>query len=285
MQVATTSKPFYKVLYVQVLIAVVIGILLGHFYPSLGEQMQPLATAFINLVKMIIAPVIFCTVVTGIAGVQSLEKTGRVGAKALGYFIVFSTLALIVGLIVGNLVQPGAGLHANVATLNAKDVATVQGYATKAHDQSVTGFLLNIIPTSVVGAFASGDILQVLFFSVLFGIGLALMGEKGRPLTASIQRIAGAIFKVVHIVMKAAPIGAFGGMAYTIGKFGLGALVSLGWLVGTFYLTSLIFVLGVLGLVARFNGFSVLKLIRYIKDELLLVLGTSSSESALPALM
>jgi aerobic C4-dicarboxylate transport protein len=278
-------KPWYRVLYVQVLIAVLIGIVLGHFSPSLGEQMQPLATAFINLVKMIIAPVIFCTVVTGIASVQSLEKTGRVGAKALGYFIVFSTLALIVGLIIGNLVQPGAGLHANVGALNAKDVATVQGYATKAHEQSVTGFLLNIIPTTVVGAFASGDILQVLFFSVLFGVGLALMGERGRPLTDMIGRVSGAIFGVVHIVMKVAPIGAFGGMAYTIGKFGLGALVSLGWLIGTFYLTSLIFVLGVLGLVCRANGFSILKLIRYIKDELLLVLGTSSSESALPALM
>jgi aerobic C4-dicarboxylate transport protein len=288
MPVATPGappKPWYRVLYVQVLVAVLIGILLGHFYPALGEQMQPLATAFINLVKMVIAPVIFCTVVTGIAGVQSLEKTGRVGAKALGYFIVFSTLALIVGLIIGNLIQPGAGLHANVSALNAKDVATVQGYATKAHEQSITGFLLNIIPTTVVGAFASGDILQVLFFSVLFGVGLALMGERGRPLTDMIGRVSGAIFGVVHIVMKVAPIGAFGGMAYTIGKFGLGALVSLGWLIGTFYLTSLVFVLGILGLVCRANGFSVLKLIRYIKDELLLVLGTSSSESALPALM
>jgi aerobic C4-dicarboxylate transport protein len=278
-------KPWYRVLYVQVLIAVLIGILLGHFAPSLGEQMQPLATAFINLVKMIIAPVIFCTVVTGIGGVQSLEKTGRVGVKALAYFLFFSTLALIVGLIIANVVQPGAGLHANIASLNAKDVATVQGYATKAHEQTVMAFLMNIIPTTVVGAFASGDILQVLFFSVLFGVGLALMGERGRPLTNMIGLVSGAIFGVVHIVMKVAPLGAFGGMAYTIGKFGLGALVSLGWLIGTFYLTSLIFVLGVLGVVCRLNGFSILRLIRYIKDELLLVLGTSSSESALPAVM
>src|SRR4051812_37391961 len=203
-------KPWYRVLYVQVLIAVFIGILLGHFYPTLGEQMQPLATAFINLVKMIIAPVIFCTVVTGIGGGQSLEKTGRVGVKALAYFLFFSTLALIVGLIIANLVQPGAGLHANVATLNAKDVATVQSYATKAHEQTVMAFLMNIIPTTVVGAFASGDILQVLFFSVLFGVGLALMGERGRPLTHMIGLVSGAIFGVVHIVMKVAPIGAFG---------------------------------------------------------------------------
>ncbi len=279
------AKPFYKILYVQVLIAVIIGVLLGYFRPDLGEQMQPLATAFINLVKMIIAPVIFCTVVTGIGGVQSLEKTGRVGAKALGYFIVFSTLALIVGLIIGNIVQPGAGLHADITKLNPKDVATVQSYVSKAHDQTITGFLINIIPSTVVGAFASGDILQVLFFSVLFGIGLALLGDTGKPVTDLIYRISKIFFNIVHIVMKVAPLGAFGGMAFTIGKFGIGSLLQLGMLVGTFYLTSIIFVVVVLGAVARFNGFSVLKLVRYIKDELLLVLGTSSSESALPALM
>jgi len=281
----TARRPFYSILYIQVLVAVVIGVLLGYFYPSLGEQMQPLASAFINLVKMVIAPVIFCTVVTGIGGVTNLEKTGRVGAKALIYFLFFSTLALIVGLIIAHILQPGAGLHADITKLNPKDVATVKGYVNKAHDQTITGFLMNIIPTTVVGAFSSGDILQVLFFSVLFGVGLALLGEEGKPVTDFITRVSHVFFKVVHIVMKVAPIGAFGGMAFTIGKFGIGSLVQLGMLVGTFYLTSLVFIVVVLGAVARYNGFSVIKLVRYIKDELLLVLGTSSSESALPALM
>ncbi len=276
------KKPFYKVLYVQVLFAVAAGILLGHFYPQLGEQMKPLGDAFIRLVKMIIAPVIFLTVVSGIAGMTNLEKVGRVGAKALCYFVVFSTLALIVGLIVANLLHPGSGLHIDPKSLDMKSVAS---FAAKAHDQTIMGFLINIIPETVVGAFASGEILQVLFFSVLFGFGLAFMGDHGKPVLDFIKVASEAIFGVVNIIMKVAPIGAFGAMAFTIGKYGIGSVKNLFFLVGAFYLTSAIFVLGVLGLVARYNGFSVIKLIRYIKEELLLVLGTSSSESALPSLL
>jgi aerobic C4-dicarboxylate transport protein len=248
----------------------------------MAEKMKPLGDGFVKLIKMLIAPIIFCTVVLGIAGMDNMKKVGKTGGLALLYFEAMTTLALVVSLVVVNLLRPGSGMHVNVATLDTKNI---QAYVGPGKLASTPEFLMNVIPSSVVDAFAKGDVLQVLFFSVLFGIGLALMGERGRPLTDMIGRVSGAIFGVVHIVMKVAPIGAFGGMAYTIGKFGLGALVSLGWLIGTFYLTSLVFVLGILGLVCRANGFSVLKLIRYIKDELLLVLGTSSSESALPALM
>lgn len=279
---AGQRRPFYKVLYVQVLFAVAAGILLGHFSPQFGADLKPLGDAFIKLVKMIIAPVIFLTVVTGIAGSGSLSKVGRVGAKAFVYFLIFSTLALIVGLIVANIVQPGHGLHIDPATLDGKAVAD---YAQKAHEQSLVGFLLNIIPSTAVGAFASGEILQVLFFSVLFGVGLALAGEKGRPVTEFLKSVTAAVFAMVNVLMKAAPVGAFGAMAFTIGKYGIGSIANLALLVGTFYFTSFLFVVGVLGLVARANGFSILKLLRYIKGELLLVLGTSSSESALPAVM
>ncbi len=279
---AQPHKPFYKVLYVQVLCAVAAGILLGHFFPQVGEQMKPLGDAFIKLVKMIIAPVIFLTVVSGIAGMTNLEKVGRVGIKALGYFLAFSTLALFVGLVIANLLQPGAGLHIDPKSLDIKSVAS---FASKAHDQSVTGFLMNIIPETVVGAFASGEILQVLLFSVLFGFGLAFMGDHGKPVLDFFKIASEAIFGVVNIIMKVAPIGAFGAMAFTIGKYGIGSIKNLFFLVGAFYLTSTIFVVGVLGMVARYNGFSVIKLIRYIKEELLLVLGTSSSESALPSLL
>ncbi|MER9296362.1 dicarboxylate/amino acid:cation symporter [Mesorhizobium sp. M0621] len=275
-------KPFYAQLYVQVLVAITVGILLGHFYPSVGESMKPLGDAFIKLVKMIIAPVIFLTVTTGIAGMSDLQKVGRVAGKAMLYFLTFSTLALIIGLVVANVVQPGAGFNIDPATL---DVSTVNTYAAKAHDQSVTGFLMNIIPTTIVGAFADGDILQVLFFSVLFGIALALVGDKGTPVLNFLQALTTPIFKLVSVLMKAAPIGAFGAMAFTIGKYGIGAVINLAMLVGTFYVTSFLFVFIVLGAVCRYNGFSILSLIRYIKEELLLVLGTSSSEAALPSLM
>ncbi|MBQ0707272.1 MULTISPECIES: dicarboxylate/amino acid:cation symporter [unclassified Ochrobactrum] len=274
--------PFYKHLYVQVLVAIAAGILLGHFYPELGTQLKPLGDAFIKLVKMIIAPVIFLTVTTGIAGMTDMKKVGRVAGKAMIYFLTFSTLALIVGLIVANVVQPGAGMHIDPASLDPKAVAN---YAAKAHEQTITGFLSNIIPTTIVGAFADGDILQVLFFSVLFGIALALVGDKGKPVTDFLHVLTAPVFKLVAILMKAAPIGAFGAMAFTIGKYGIGSIANLALLIGTFYLTSLLFVLVVLGAVARYNGFSILALIRYIKEELLLVLGTSSSEAALPALM
>jgi aerobic C4-dicarboxylate transport protein len=275
-------QPFYKHLYVQVLTAIVAGILLGHFYPEIGAQLKPLGDAFIKLVKMIIAPVIFLTVATGIAGMTDMKKVGRVAGKAMLYFFTFSTLALIVGLVVANVVQPGAGMHIDPATLDAAAVAT---YTEKAHDSSITGFLMNIIPTTIVGAFADGDILQVLFFSILFGISLALVGERGKPVTDFLQAVIAPVFKLVAILMKAAPIGAFGAMAFTIGKYGIGSVTNLAMLIGTFYLTSFLFVAVILGAVCRYNGFSILALIRYIKEELLLVLGTSSSEAALPGLM
>jgi aerobic C4-dicarboxylate transport protein len=274
--------PLYRHLYFQVLAAIVAGILLGHFDPSVGAAMKPFGDAFIKLVKMVITPVIFLTVATGIAGVADLKRVGRVAGKAMIYFLTFSTLALIIGLIISNVVQPGAGMHINPATLDAKAAAA---YAAKAHDASIIGFLMDIIPNTIVGAFAKGDILQVLFFSVLFGIALAMAGERGKPIVDFLQALTNPVFRLVAILMKAAPIGAFGAMAFTIGKYGIGSIANLAFLIGTFYLTSLLFVLGVLGAVARYNGFSILALIRYIKEELLLVLGTSSSEAALPALM
>ncbi|MFS8049795.1 dicarboxylate/amino acid:cation symporter [Rhizobium sp. BR 314] len=274
--------PFYRHLYVQVLTAIAAGVLLGHYYPQFGASLQPLGDAFIKLVRMVIAPVIFLTVTTGIAGMSDLKKFGRVVGKSFIYFLTFSTLALIVGLIVSNVVQPGAGMHINPATLDTK---AVNNYAAQAHDATVVGFLMNIIPDTIVGAFAKGDILQVLFFSVIFGIALGAAGERGRPVADFLQALTTPIFRMVALLMKFAPIGAFGAMAFTIGKYGIGTIANLAFLIGTFYATSLLFVLVVLGAVARYNGFSILALIRYIKEELLLVLGTSSSEAALPGLM
>ncbi|EGP44678.1 dicarboxylate/amino acid:cation symporter [Achromobacter insuavis] len=273
---------FYQILYVQVLFAIVIGILLGYFKPDLGQAMQPLGDGFIKLVKMIIAPVIFLTVATGIAAMSDLKKVGRVAGKAMLYFLVFSTLALIVGMVVSHIVQPGAGMHINPATLDQK---AVSGYVAKAHDSTITGFLLNVIPTTIFSPFVGGDILQVLFVAVLFGIALAQVGERGKPVLDFLTALAQPIFKLVAILMKAAPIGAFGAMAFTIGKYGIKSIINLAMLVGTFYATAVLFVVVVLGLVARYNGFSILKLVRYIREELLLVLGTSSSEAALPTLM
>ncbi|PZQ51256.1 MAG: C4-dicarboxylate transporter DctA [Rhodovulum sulfidophilum] len=274
--------PLYKQLYVQVLVAIALGITVGHFWPDLGASLKPFGDAFIKLVKMIIAPVIFLTVTTGIAGMSDLKKVGRVAGKAFAYFFTFSTLALIIGLIVGNVLQPGAGLNIDPASLNG---AAVADYAAKAHDTTITGFLMGIIPPTMVGAFADGDILQVLFIAILFGISLALVGERGAPVLNLLQALTEPMFKLVAILMKAAPIGAFGAMAFTIGKYGIGAVINLAFLVATFYVTAFLFVFVVLGLVARANGFSILKLIRYLKEELLLVLGTSSSEAALPSLM
>jgi aerobic C4-dicarboxylate transport protein len=265
-----------------VLIAVTIGVLVGALFPHVGESLKPLGDGFIKLVKMIIAPVIFCTVVTGIGGLTSLKKVGSVGAKALLYFLVVSSLALVVGLIVANGVHPGSGLHIDPATLDRSAVAQ---YQTKAAEQGVVPFLLHVIPDTAVGAFVSGEILQVLLFSVLFGFGLAMLGPRGKTVYNLISDVAAVIFGIVHIIMKVAPLGAFGAMAFTVGKYGIGSLANLAGLVACFYLTSLIFVVVVLGLIARAGGFSIFKLIRYIKGELLLVLGTSSSESALPLLM
>lgn len=276
------KKPFYKVLYIQVLFAIVCGVLLGAFYPELGTKMKPLGDGFIKLIKMIIAPVIFCTVVAGIAGMQDMKKVGRVGGKALLYFEVVSTIALVIGLVVANLLQPGAGFNADPATLDAKAIAQ---YTAKTGSLTTVDFLLNIIPTTFVDAFAKGDILQVLLIALLFGFALSMMGERGRPVTQFIDDISHVIFGVVGIVMKAAPIGAFGAMAFTIGKYGLASLLPLAKLMGSFYLTSFLFVVVVLGAIAKWTGFSIFRFMAYIKEELLIVLGTSSSESALPALM
>lgn len=274
--------PLYRQLYLQVVVAIVLGALLGHFEPALGEAMKPLGDAFIKLVKMIITPVIFLTIVTGIAGMTQLRTVGRVFAKAMVYFLFFSTLALIVGMIVAHVVQPGAGMNVNAADL---DQTAVHSYVEKSHDLTLVGFLMDIIPNTLISAFVDGNILQTLFVAVLFGIALAMVGERGRPIQSFLEALTAPVFRLVHILMRAAPIGAFGAIAFTIGKYGVASLVNLAWLVGSFYISSLLFVLVILGLVARLCGFSVLKLIRYLKAELLLVLGTSSSESALPSLM
>ncbi len=276
------KKPWYKVLYVQVLLAITAGVLLGHFYPAAGASMKPLGDGFIKLIKMIIAPIIFCTVVLGIAGMGDMKKVGRVGGKALLYFEIVSTLALIIGLMVVNLVKPGAGMNADISTLDAKAIA---GYASKAQSQSTTDFILNIIPNSVVDAFAKGDILQVLLFSILFGVALSLMGQRAGNIIKLIDDVSHGLFQVVGIIMKAAPVGAFGAIAFTIGQYGLASLIPLAKLMGSFYLTCLLFIFVVLGVITRISGFSIIKFIAYIKEELLIVLGTSSSESVLPRMM
>ncbi|WP_313731372.1 dicarboxylate/amino acid:cation symporter [Pseudomonas sp.] len=278
----TTRQPLYKSLYVQVLVAITIGILLGHFYPETGVALKPLGDGFVKLIKMVIAPIIFCTVVSGIAGMQSMKSVGKTGGYALLYFEIVSTIALIIGLIVVNVVKPGAGMHIDVTTLNASSVAA---YAAAGAQQTTVGFLLNIIPNTVVGAFANGDILQVLMFSVIFGFALHRLGSYGKPLLDLIDRFAHVMFNIINMIMKLAPIGAFGAMAFTIGQYGVGSLVQLGYLMACFYITCLLFVLVVLGGICRAHGFSVLKLIRYIREELLIVLGTSSSESALPRML
>lgn len=276
-------KPrFYEVLYVQVIFAIIVGILLGHFFPEFGESLKPLGDAFIKLVKMIIAPVIFLTVVTGIAGMNDMKSVGRVAGKAMLYFLTFSTLALVVGMVIANIIQPGAGLNIDPSTLQS---AKVSEYVSKAQESSMIAFFMNIIPTTVLSPLTEGNILQVLFVSVLFGISLASVGERGKPITDLLQVAAAPMFKLVSIVMKVAPIGALGAMAFTIGKYGLHSISNLILLIVTFYVTSILFVLLILGAVARYNGFSIVGLIRYIKDELWLVLGTSSSEAALPNLM
>lgn len=276
------KKPFYKVLYVQVLFAILCGVLLGIYLPTDAVAMKPLGDGFIKLIKMIIAPVIFCTVVSGIAGMQDVKKIGRVGGKALLYFEVVSTFALVIGLFVANLLRPGDGFNVDPATLDTKAIAQ---FTEKAKHQSTIDFVMNIIPNTVIDAFAKGDILQVLLISVLFGFSLSLLGEKGRPLAKLIDELAHAIFGIVNIVMKLAPLGAFGAMAFTIGKYGIDSLLPLAKLMGSFYLTCFLFIFIVLGSIAKFTGFSIGRFINYIKEELLIVLGTSSSESALPSLM
>ena len=279
---APQRLPFYRQLYFQVIFAIVLGVLLGHFEPQYAAQFKPLGDAFIRLVKMIIAPVIFLTIVTGIAGMTHLRSVGRVFGKAMVYFLSFSTLALVVGMVVANVVQPGAGMHINPADL---DQSAVKNFVAKSHDLTLVGFAMDIIPKTLISPFVGDNILQVLFVAVLFGVSLAMAGDSGKPALQFFEALTRPVFTLVNIVMKAAPIGAFGAMAFTIGKFGLGSLLNLAELVATFYATSLLFVLVVLGAVTRLCGFSIIKLIRYLKAELLLVLGTSSSESALPSLM
>ncbi|MCO7263127.1 dicarboxylate/amino acid:cation symporter [Dickeya zeae] len=276
------KKSIFKSLYFQVLTAITIGILLGHFYPALGQQMQPLGDGFVKLIKMVIAPVIFCTVVTGIAGMESMKAVGRTGAAALLYFEVVSTLALIIGLVVVNVLQPGAGMNVDPSSLNA---AAVANYATEAGKQGVVPFLMDIIPSSVIGAFASGNILQVLLFAVMFGFALHHLGDKGVLIFDVIDSFSRVIFGIINMIMRLAPLGAFGAMAFTIGKYGVGTLIQLGQLIICFYITCILFVVLVLGTIARATGFSIFKFIRYIREELLIVLGTSSSESALPRML
>ncbi|MCK1734864.1 dicarboxylate/amino acid:cation symporter [Bradyrhizobium sp. 138] len=276
------AKPWYKVLYVQVLIAIVLGAIVGWLWPQFAtnEWIKALGDGFIKLIKMVIAPIIFCTVVSGIAHIQDAKKVGRIGVKALVYFEVVSTFALVIGLVVGNLVKPGSGFGNAAASAEA-----VSKFADQAKAQKSVDFVLHIIPDTVVGAFAQGEILQVLLFSVLFGFAVMSLGERGHTIRSFIDDAAHAVFGVISIVMRAAPIGAFGAMAYTIGKFGTGAILNLIGLIATFYVTAALFVFVVLGLIARLAGFSIFKFLSYIKDELLIVLGTSSSESALPSLM
>ena len=285
---ATTGvkEPLYKSLYFQVIVAIVIGVLVGHFSPYTGEQMKPLGDGFIKLIKMMIAPIIFCTVVVGIAGMEDMKKVGKTGGYALLYFEIMSTVALIVGLVIVNVVQPGVGMNADPAALalDAKKMETVSGYA-KTGLGSTTDFFLNIIPTTIVDAFAKGEMLQVLLFAVLFGFALHRFGGRGTLVFDFIEKFSHVLFGIIGYIMKLAPIGAFGAMAFTIGKCGIKSLFSLAALMGTFYATCLFFIFVILGLVAKFHGFSIFKFIRYIKEELLIVLGTSSSESVLPRMM
>lgn len=276
------KAPLYKSLYFQVIVAIVLGVLLGHFFPDTGKDMKPFGDGFVRLIKMMIAPIIFCTVVVGIAGMEDMKKVGKTGGLALLYFEVVSSVALIVGLVIVNLVKPGVGMNVDPAHLDTKDIAQ---FVAKGEAMSTKDFILHIIPNTVVGAFAEGEILQVLLFSILFGFALHRFGGRGTLVFDFIEKISHVLFTVVGYIMKVAPIGAFGAMAFTIGQHGVKSLYSLAWLMGSFYLTCLIFIFGVLGTIAAFHGFSVWKFIKYIKEELLIVLGTSSSESVLPRMM
>jgi aerobic C4-dicarboxylate transport protein len=277
-----TPKPFYRSLYFQVITAIVLGILLGHFYPEAGAAMKPLGDGFIKLIKMIIAPIIFCTVVVGIAGMEDMKKVGKTGGLALLYFEIVSTIALVVGLVIINLVRPGEGMNVDASQLDTKGIAA---YTKPGQMQGTVDFLLNVIPNTVVDAFAKGEILQVLLFAVLFGFALHRFGGRGTLIFDFIEKFSHVLFTIVGYIMKVAPIGAFGAMAFTIGRYGLGSLVSLGALMATFYLTCIFFIFVILGTIARLHGFSVWKFIKYIKEELLIVLGTSSSETVLPRMM
>jgi aerobic C4-dicarboxylate transport protein len=273
------KRPWYTILYVQVLVAIALGVLIGHFFPKTGVALKPLGDGFIALIKMMIAPVIFCTVVHGIGSMRDLKKVGRVGVKTLFYFEAVSTVALLIGLLVGELLQPGKGFDIDPASLDPKSVAS---YISQAKEVGLVAHLIGIIPDTFIGAFARGDLLQVLLVSILTGFAIARLGALGEKINAAIEAMAKIFFGIIRIIVRVAPIGAFGAMAFTIGAFGVGSLVNLVALIATFYLTSLLFVLVVLGAIARFAGFSIVRFIAYIKDELLIVLGTSSSETVLP---
>jgi aerobic C4-dicarboxylate transport protein len=275
-------KKFYTSLHFQVFFSIICGVVLGHLYPGIGESMKPLGDGFIKLIKMIIAPIIFCTIVTGIAGMDDMKKVGRVGGKALIYFEVVTIFALIMGLFVVNWVQPGVGMNVDVKTL---DTGAISAYTTAAKAQNTTDFIMNIIPSTVVDAFAKGDILQVLLFSVMFGGALSAMGGRETKLFSIISEVSHALFGIVDIIMKLAPIGTFGAMAFTIGKYGIASLIPLGKLLFCFYATCAVFVFVVVGLIAKWAGFSIIKFISYIKEEFLIVLGTASSESVLPRMI
>lgn len=272
----------FKSLYLQVLLAIISGILIGYINPNFATQLKPLGDAFIRLIKMMIGPIIFCTIVTGIANMQDTKKVGRVGLKALLYFEIVTTISLIIGLLVINILKPGVGMHVAAASLDAK---SVEGYIVQGKSQTVWEFILNIIPENIVNALANSNLLQVLFFSILLGLALSKMKEKAAPLLKGIKSFETALFTIIKMIMKLAPIGAFGAMAFTIGKYGLGSLASLGQLMISFYLTCILFVVIILGAILKYAGFNIFKLLRYIKEELLIVLGTSSSESALPGLI
>ncbi len=274
--------PLYRSLYFQVIVAIVIGILLGHFFPETGAKMKPLGDGFIKLIKMMIAPIIFCTVVTGIAGMENMKAVGRTGVLALLYFEVVSTIALVIGLVIVNVVEPGTGMNIDVSTL---DASKIQGYAQAAQQQSIVDFLLHVIPSTFVDAFASGEILQVLLIALLFGFALHAAGTRARLIFDMIDGFSQVLFRIVGMIMYVAPIGAFGAMAFTIGSYGIDKLADLAWLMVCFYATCLLFIFVVLGAITRMHGFSIVRLIRFIKDELLIVLGTSSSESVLPRMM
>jgi aerobic C4-dicarboxylate transport protein len=273
---------FFKSLYAQVILAIIIGILIGIIYPEFATRLKPLGDGFIKLVKMMIAPVIFCTIVSGIAGMQNVKKVGRVGLKAIIYFEVITTLALIIGLIVVNILKPGAGMNIDPSTLDAKSVAS---YVTQSKATNAVDFILHIIPENIINALSNGDLLQILLFSILFGIALSKIGEKSKPVLNGIKSFEAALFAVINMIMKVAPVGAFGAMAFTIGKYGVGSLASLGQLMISFYATCILFIFIVLGGVLRYFGFNLFRLLGFIKEEILIVLGTSSSEAALPSLM
>jgi aerobic C4-dicarboxylate transport protein len=279
---AKPRSPIYQSLYFQVIVAIIIGVLLGHFFPELGTKMKPLGDGFIKLIKMMIAPIIFCTVVTGIAGMENMKAIGRTGVLALLYFEIVSTIALVIGLVVVNVVGPGVGMNIDVSTL---DASKVQGYTQAAQQQGIVDFLMHVIPTTFVDAFASGEILQVLLIALLFGFALHAVGSRARPIFEFIDGFSQVLFRIVGMIMYVAPIGAFGAMAFTIGNYGIDKLQDLAWLMICFYATCLLFIFLVLGTIARVHGFSIVRFIRYIKDELLIVLGTSSSESVLPRMM